>query len=415
MDKKYLRVYKHYIDLIREGSLKKGDKMPSLRSAVDELQVSRTTVETAYFYLAADGYITSKERSGYFVTGLGGDEKGLSEKNVDVEQGVSNHAINDNKLFVVTGDKEGFCFDLWRRYMKSSLRQDDRLLSYSQPQGEYDLRVELAKYVKATRNIICGPEDIIIGSGVQSLLRILVPLINKAFNLDESNRTVSLPTKSFKEAEVVFSDYSYNISYRNKESRLIYVAPAHMTKYGEVMTVKRRMELIEHGRNSGRFIIEDDYENELVFTRKPTPSLYALAGGRGIAYLGSFSKMLLPSIRISFMVIPKELREVYAAVCDNIVQTASKAEQIALSQFLRDGHLSTQIRKIKRLYGKKRELFLESVKRHFDKDCQIKIGDSGTEILLNFPDKREILISCSGLAIEEFDEELEKLKNEVVI
>lgn len=412
MDKKYLHVYNHYTTLIKEGRLKKGDKMPSLRAATDELQVSRTTVETAYFYLAADGYITSKERSGYYVTGIANKNGNLTtHKDSSDETITSSSTLNESiKLFSVTGDKEGFCFDLWRRYMKSSLRQDERLLSYSQPQGEYDLRVELAKYVKTTRNIICSPDDIIIGSGVQSLLRILVPLINKAFDIEPSYRTVSLPTKSFKEAEIVFNDYSYDVNYRDKESKLIYVAPAHMTKYGDVMPVKRRMELIEHGKSNNHFIIEDDYENELVFTRKPTPSLYALAGGTGIAYLGSFSKMLLPSIRISFMIIPKELQEAYADVRDNIVQTASKAEQIALSQFLRDGHLSTQIRKIKRLYSKKRDLFLEAIKKIFGKECQIKIGDSGTEVLLCFPDKREILVSCSGLAIDEFESELEKLK-----
>lgn len=377
----YMEVHEHYKTLIINHKLLPGTKMPSLRNCAKELGLSRTTIESAYLQLSADGYIVSKAQSGYYVTDIAARELSIS------------HTPSLNKQscrynFASTGvDAESFRFDLWQRYLKSALRQDERLLSYGEPQGEYDFREVLCSYIKKRRNVLCSPDDIVVGAGVQSLLHILCPLIREKKN-------VSFPTANFIQGSTVFEDHGFEVRYRDKNSDIIYVSPAHMTKWGEIMPVSRRLELIRHVQSTHSLIIEDDFENEFVYLQKPTPSLFSLAGGQNVVYIGSFSKLLLPSIRISFMVLPLELSQKYQkkAACYN--QTASKAEQIALCQFIRDGHLASQTRRLRRLYASKLTALADTVKNVFSSDANIQLGSAGTSLALT------LRCSCTGEALK---------------
>ena len=373
----YLKVYHYYRELILSRKLPAGSKMPSLRRCAQELKLSRTTIENAYLQLAADGYIISKAQSGYYVT----DVAARQEKKQLSPHVSGFHYTYD---FASSGvDQESFRFDLWQRYIKSALRQDERMLSYGEPQGEEDFREVLADYIRERRNILCSSEDFVVGAGVQSLLQILCPLL-------KGKKTVSFPTSSFIQGSTVFSDYGFDVRYRNKDSDVIYVSPAHMTKWGEIMPVKRRLELIRYASEHNHLIIEDDFENEFVYLQKPTPSLFGLSGGKDVVYIGSFSRLLLPSIRISFMVLPSSLLPAYQKKAAFYNQTASKAEQIALCQFIRDGHLSAQTRKLRRLYAQKLKLLLQNVKEVFGKNSKIHIGSAGTSLALT------LTLSASG-------------------
>ena len=324
--KVYEQVYEFYVKQIEDKALKSGDRMPSIRESERTLNVSRTSIETAYLQLAADGYIYSVEKVGYFVSDM--VERAMEKEKLEVgqeEKSAMKSYIYD--LATIGEDKEVSCLQLWRRYMKSALRQEERLLNYPDNQGEEDLREEIASYVRKTRTIICSPDDIVIGAGFQNLLSLLIPLI-------PGEKTISFPTKNFADGATVFRNAGFTVNYRDKESHVIYVTPSYMTKWGEVMTMKRRHELIYHARKNGHLIIEDDYQNEFVFSNKATPSLYAMTGGENIAFLGSFSRVLLPSVRISYLILPKGIRAEYEKIKRLYNQTASMAEQIALASFL---------------------------------------------------------------------------------
>lgn len=420
----YLRVYHYYRELILSRRLPPGSRMPSLRICARELHLSRTTIENAYLQLAADGYIISKAQSGYYVTDIAAQNP--------FPQKTAKPALPPVRYnFASSGvDRESFRFDLWQRYLKSALRQNDRLLSYGEPQGEPDFRQVLSEYVRQRRNVTCSPDDIVIGAGVQSLLHILCPLIR-------NRKTVSFPTSSFIQGSTVFSDYGFEVRYRNKDSGVIYVSPAHMTKWGEIMPVSRRMELLHYAGEHESLIIEDDFENEFVYLQKPTPSLFSLAGGHDVVYIGSFSRLLLPSIRISFMILPPDLSESYQKKADCYNQTASKAEQIALCQFIRDGHLASQTRRLKRLYAFKMKQLRTEIQSVFGKNCQMQTGAAGTtlaltvpcssggiilkkkarakglrlEILEESPDSVTLLLSCSAMPAEDFQPACELLKS----
>ena len=376
----YLEVYDYYKNLILEGKLASGSKMPSLRKCSQELKLSRTTIENAYLQLAADGYIIAKAQSGYYVTDIAAHRHPDAKK---IQETAPHYRFD----FASSGvDRESFRFDLWSRYIKSALRQDERMLTYGEAQGELDFRETLAVYIRERRNILCSPDDIVVGASVQSLLQLLCPLIKSLYpehrHQTDEMPTVSFPTPSFVQGSTVFQDFGFDVRYRNKDSDVIYVSPAHMTKWGEIMPVSRRLELLRYAEEHDSLVIEDDFENEFVYLQKPTPSLFGLSGGNGVVYIGSFSRLLLPSIRISFMVLPAPLLNAYKKKADCYNQTASKAEQIALCQFIRDGHLAAQTRKLKRLYSVKLKELLHAVREVFGKNSRIQIGSAGTSLAL---------------------------------
>lgn len=420
--KVYEQVYIFYVKKIEDGSLKPGDRMPSIRESERILNVSRTSIETAYLQLAADGYIYSVEKVGYFVSDMVTRLEDKKHHVVSEKDQAKNKYAYD--LEIIGEDKTVSCLQLWRRYMKSALRQEERLLNYPNNQGEEELRIEIAAYVRKTRNILCSADDIVIGAGFQSLLSLLIPLI-------PGEKTISFPTKNFADGATIFKNAGYVVNYRDKESHVIYVTPSYMTKWGEVMTMKRRHELIEHARVSNHLIIEDDYQNEFVFSNKATPSLYAMTGGENIAFLGSFSRVLLPSVRISYLILPKGVRAEYEKIKHLYNQTASMAEQIALASFLRDGHLNRHIKKMRRLYEDKRKLMYKSLKHVFEKNATILMGESGMEIGVKLSGRNMVeklkenqvrvkvvdisedmalfLVSCSRIAIEDIGDAIEKL------
>ena len=157
---RYLRVYHYYRNLILSGQMKSETKLPSIRKGASELQMSRTTMENAYMLLAAEGYIVSRPQSGYYVTDI-------AEKQEEGRKIASRHVRKQENPVVYdfatsNVDKESFRFELWRRYMKSAMRQDERLLSYGEPQGEQEFREVLSEYIQKTRSVICSPDQIVI-------------------------------------------------------------------------------------------------------------------------------------------------------------------------------------------------------------------------------------------------------------
>lgn len=376
--KKYIQIYNTIKDMILSGELQSGDKIPSVRKAAVNYNVSLTTIQSAYFELCADGYIIAHSKSGYFVSDI--THKHSTEEHPDVQSEIK------YDLSGGIADEESFDLSLWQKYIKSALRQSDRLLSYSQPKGEYDLRCAIAQYIKEKRNVITSPDRIIMGAGLQPLLHILCSLLDKRM-------CVSFPDKSFVLGMSVFSDYGFDVHTRDKDADVIYVSPSHMTRWGDVMPIKRRLELVDYSQKNGSLVIEDDYENEFLYNVKPTPSLYALGKGN-IVYIGSFSAMLLPGIRISFMVLTKELTEKYNQNAFRYAQTAGKTEQIALCSYIRDGRIQSQTRKIRRIYSAKTKKFAGMLNELLP-DAKIEIGENTLQIVLitewgRSPDEFEI-------------------------
>lgn len=359
-----MQIYDYYKNLIEDGKLTEGTKLPSIRRCAEERNVSKTTVESAFMCLCDDGYIMPKSQSGYYVSKRGISSKTSIPKEIKKD--------NENKIiydFSSSGvDSESFNMDIWRRYVKSALRQTEKLLFYGEPQGEIELRREIAKYVQESRNCVCNEENIVIGAGVQALLNILCPLL-------KSRKTVCFDDENYKHGMAIFKDYGYKISSKEK-SNILYVSPSYRGKTGDTMSVQERFSLVEFARENNKIIIEDDYGSEFRYFNRPTPSLQGLDGGENVVYLGTFSKLLLPSIRISFIILPDNFLDEYKQKRELYNQTVGKVDQIALCSYIRDGHLNSQIRKSRKLYMQKSKMLCDLLLQKFGEKVKILKSDS---------------------------------------
>lgn len=426
---RYLTVYDFYKNLILNGQMAAEQKMPSIRKGAEQMQVSRTTMESAYMLLAAEGYIISKPQSGYYVTEMAAKQKESASQNLSAGE----QQLPVRFDFVSSGvDQESFKFDLWRRYMKSALRQDARLLSYGEPQGELEFREVLAEYLRNTRGVVCHPEQIVIGAGVQSLLHILCPMIKE-------RQKVTFHNPDFVQGRAVFMDYDFQVSEgETAPGGIYYISTSRTLKNGGILSTRERLSLIREAAEKGQLIIEDDYNSEFQYAQRVIPSIQGLAGGSGVVYLGTFSKMLLPSIRMSFMVLPPELVERYKERKARYNQTASKVEQIALTQYIRDGHLMSQIRKSRKIQGAKAERLVQTAKQILGEETLAYMEESGFYVTLertsDYPseeleqralsfgikvkvlpreagEKRaKLILDCSNVKTEDYEEALELLK-----
>lgn len=358
--KLYMQIYDYYKDLIESGKMTEGEKLPSIRRCAEERGVSKTTAEQAYMCLCDDGYVLPKSQSGYYVSKRG---------NMRTKQEIKSNFHSEKTAIIYDFssagiDEEVFDMNIWRRYVKSALRQTERLLFYGEPQGEPDLRREIAAYARETRNCVCNEENIVIGAGVQTLLNILCPLL-------KSQKTVSFDDLSYKQGTAVFRDYGFRVTDDKESSNILYVSPSYSTRWGDTMSVHDRFELVDFARQQGKLIIEDDYGSEFRYFNRPTPSLQGLDGGENVVYLGTFSKLLLPSIRISFMILPAQLLKEYKHKSHLYNQTVSKADQIALCSYIRDGHLYSQIRKSRKSYNQKSKIIADLITEKFGGEVEI--------------------------------------------
>lgn len=352
--KKYEVIYNTYRDSILSGILKYGDRIDSIRECVKKRNVSKTTVETAYNKLVMDGFIASQEKVGYVVS-MNSEQVLLHHEILDYSSSHKEKSY-DYDFRVQSVSFDSFETTIWKRYMKNVLNDKKLMSSYGLSQGEYGLRQALCKYVYQNRNILCFPEQMVIGSNYQSLLYIFCGMLDK-------DRVVGLSTLVDEQAKQVFLSYGFQIEYldpnhfigdiQSKHVDVVYINTTCFSVNKQSMDEKMRKEL---SRLSNILILEDDYNGELVYASKIKTSLFSK--NKNVIYFSSFSRLLLPSLRIGYMILNEEYRKKYCA--SFFGPTASKIEQIAFSQYIVDGYLQKHLRKLVREY-KERHLYLKEL------------------------------------------------------
>lgn len=370
----YIQLYEHFRKMILTGVMPSDSKLPSIRKCAESYSVSKTTVEAAYVQLEAEGCIYSVPQSGFYVSKMS-DFTPFSSGSMDIEaktrDGKAEYDFTSS-----AADGETFDFNLWQRYVKSALRTGTRLLDYGDPQGEEDLRKALCSYVAQSRGIVCNENQIVVGAGVQNLLQLLCVL-------ESSRKNVLFLGMPYEKGETVFHDYGKNVVNNEKipdsgfDAEILYTSPSHINYMGDALGMSERIDLLKYARANDCLIVEDDYDSEFSYAGRPVPALRSLDGGERVIYIGTFSKLLLPSIRISFMVLTNELAEKYFEIRDRYNQTASKTEQIALCRYISDGHLYSRIKKTKKLYADKTRRFYNEICMGASEDISIRISQSG--------------------------------------
>lgn len=352
--KKYEVIYNTYKDSILSGILKYGDRVDSIRECVKKMNVSKTTVETAYNKLVMDGFIASLEKVGYVVS-MNPERVLLHHEILDYSSSHKEKSY-DYDFRVQSVSLDSFETTIWKRYMKEVLNDKKLMSSYGLSQGEYGLRQALCKYVYQNRNILCFPEQMVIGSNYQSLLYIFCGMLDK-------NKVIGLSTLVDEQAKQVFLSYGFHIEYldlnhfiddiQSKHVDVVYINTTCFTVDKQSMDEKTRRKLTSLSKI---LILEDDYNGELVYASKIKTSLFSK--NKNVIYFSSFSRLLLPSLRIGYMILNEEYTMKYSA--SSFGPTASKIEQVAFTQYIVDGYLQKHLRKLVREY-KEKYLYLKQL------------------------------------------------------
>lgn len=385
----YLQLYEQLKADIIHGELPSEGKLPSIRELAKALAISKTTVEKAYEQLEMEGYIRAEEKVGYFVCILSNAAWHQPYKmeitpSFAAKEKIKYDFSND---YI---DSQSFDFGLWRKYVNQSLQEDQGyFFDYGDPQGAYELRAQLAHYLRQSRRVACEPEQVIIGAGTQVLLNLLCGLVKKRYD------KIGFEEPGFRYGRYVFQDQRFNIvpipleadglsvtELKKSQVDMVYVSPSNQYPTGAVMSIQKRLELLEWIAQRDGLIIEDDYDSELRYFGRPIPSLQGLDSSGSVIYLGSFSKILLPALRISYLVLPPKLLAVLAEKISFYNQTASLIEQLTLARFMADGQLDKHIRKTRKIYAKKNQLLLDRLQEKMGEKIRILGKETGLHILL---------------------------------
>lgn len=379
----YRQIYMSVRNSIENGSLKRGSKLPSIRRLSTDLNVSKITITSAYDQLCSEGYIINKPQSGFFVEANFKNTPAYNENSREIS--ASNTKYFEYDFSGKSIDKKIINLNEWKKCVKEVINQDYLLTSYGNEQGEEALRNALQRYALGVRSVNTSSENIVVGAGTQPLLNIICSLIG-------TNKTVAVADSSYVQAEYIFRSYSYKINYFECDNNgatisslehikpdILLINPNFVTKSGASMPVNRRLEIIAWARENDVLIIEDDYNGELRYSTHPTPCMQNY-DKENTVYLGSFSKILLPSVRISYMVLPEKLINKYKSIKSYTNQTASKSEQLALAKYINNGKIDIHLRKARRVYLEKSKTILNSINRNFSNNIEIIFNETSLYI-----------------------------------
>lgn len=375
---------------IMAGRIKQNEKLPSKRKLASHLGLSLNTIQSAYDQLSAEGYVDSKPRSGLYVTSFDSDINPVTSSyqnqkiiNSDKEAAVKID-FNSGKI-----DLEHFPYKSWRRITMQSLYEEQGDLFYTgYPQGELSLREQIAKHVYSSRGVRCSASQIVIGAGTQILMQLLCILIGleQPYAIEDPgfHRTRSvLHDMGVSFVPIPLDKEGVNVKVLKQSGvRVVYVTPSHQFPAGMVMPISRRMELLKWAEEQGRYIIEDDYDGEYRYKGKPIPSLQGLDTASKVIYLGTFSKSLIPSVRISYIILPPPLLKRYEEHFSIYKQTVSRLHQETLFHFMNEGHWQSHLNKMRTIYRKKQRALLGSIAKYFGKKVQVIGENAGLHILL---------------------------------
>ena len=367
---------------ILSGALQPGEKLPSKRALAQNLEVSKITVEAAYNQLLSEGYIRSQEKVGYFVEAV--------EHHVQPQSAVvpkNQQPKREYILDLTSNGTEHFPFSVWSRLQREvMLDYGEKLLLPLPNQGIPELRQAIADHLAAFRGMHVDPENILIGAGTDFLYNLLIQLLGreKIYAVEEPGYGkirkiyaaggVACVSEAMDDQGVIPDSLHH--------ADVLHCSPSHHFPSGLVTPVNRRIELLTWAKQ-GRWIIEDDYDSEFRFDAHPMPAMQALDSVGRVIYMNTFSKSLAPSIRISYMVLPRLLMEEFRHRLGFYSCTVPSFEQYTLARFLSRGHFEKHINRMRKFYKQRRNTVVSLLENcDFSGYLTILEQDAGLHFLL---------------------------------
>jgi GntR family transcriptional regulator/MocR family aminotransferase len=395
----YQQVYANLRSSILSGKLKAGMKLPSTRALAEELNVSRNTILNAYRQLMAEGYLETIEGSGTYVARISPDNLLTPQvKEASTHEGTSEPLkprFSDHARLQLAAPQmsqlapspielsrrpfrfgipalKNFPYKIWTRLL---IRQARRLpastFTYQNAAGYFPLREAIAAHALASRGVHCTPEQIIIISGAQGGLdlaaRLLInagdpvwmedPGYLKARGAFLGSGAKIIPVPVDREGLIVEEGID-----RAPKARLAYLTPSHQFPLGVTLSLQRRIALLDWAKRANAYLIEDDYDSEYHYTKRPLPALQGLDDAGRVIYIGTFSKILYPALRLGYLILPLNMVDAFQTVRNLIDTHPPLLEQAVLTDFIVDGHLARHLRKMRSLYAERRAALLEAAR-----------------------------------------------------
>jgi len=391
---RYDYLYRCIKEDILSGRLAAGEKLPSKRALARHLEVAVVTVENAYAQLAAEGYLCTEEKRGYFVSpvevrlpaGQGPEEEPIEKppKNwlLDLKSGGSG--------------AEGFPFSVWARLMRRVLTdRGEELLRAVPHSGAPELRLAISRHLYRFRGISASPDQIVVGAGTEYLYNLIVQLLGRELTYAVEDPGYSKAAQVYQLSGVrcvpvpVDRQGVQPWAVEGSGAQVLHISPNHQFPTGAVMPIARRQSLlIWAGRE--RYIIEDDYDSEFRFTGRPIPTLQSIDGGERVIYMNTFSRSLAPSLRIAYMVLPRPLLNRYQDRLGFYSCTVPAMEQYTLARFLEDGHFESHVSRMRVFYrGRRDQVMLAVQSSPLAGRCRVLGENAGLHFLLELDTERE--------------------------
>jgi GntR family transcriptional regulator/MocR family aminotransferase len=407
----YKQIYDQIRELIMIGDLGDGDQLPASRKLARELGVSRVSVTAAYSQLAVEGYIVSKVGSGTFVVGLfsqsaegnvverapGLNLSGWGKRILSAES-VELGVLNSGRPAIDFGFGRSFPhifpYDIWRRLLARYLSTDDTMLSrYGSAAGYIPLREAVASYLRRMRGVDCRMDQVVIVSGIQQALDIIcrlflmkddVILVESPGYVDAYNlfRTLGarlqpvpvdnqgLPVESIKETS---------------NCRFAFVTPSNQFPRGGTMPLNRRLALLDWAQRSNAHILEDDYDGELRYSSHPIAALQGLDTEGRVIYLGTFSKVLFPALRLGYLVLPSPILPIFLKAKELVDRGAPTLTQAAVADFISEGHFERHLRRLRKEYGSRRKTLVEALDIYLPGLVEYSDVEAGLHVMIFLP------------------------------
>jgi GntR family transcriptional regulator / MocR family aminotransferase len=391
---------------ILEGRLRSGAKVPATRDLARQYRLSRGTIVSAFELLKSEGYVRGRIGSGTYVSKVLPDSLLQAARTLGARPSlhrkeksrVSDYArrvelfpsyeIRPSRAFRANVPAlDLFPTTLWAQLAARRLRRASMLLLLGcDPMGYGPLRDAVANYLNTSRGVKCGPEQVAIVSGVQEALDLTARLL-----LNPGDR-VCMENPGFIAARRVFEAFGAKVTAVRLDddgmkvrarslrgSRLVYVTPGHQFPLGITMSLPRRLELLEWARKSGALIFEDDYDSEYRYSGPPIPALQGFDRHGLVIFAGSFSKVLFPSLRLGYVVIPPDLISLFAATISLTTRHAPLPEQAVLCDFITEGHFGRHLRRMREVYAERLSVLLEEAQEKLAGLLQISEIEAGLQ------------------------------------
>ena len=422
----YRQLYDWFRKTVTDGQLRPGHRVPSTRSLASELNISRIPVLQAYEQLLAEGYFETFVGAGTCVAASIPDEtlspatsrralqdisqkpgpRRISRRGTALTHAPAQPWLNVSGAFRVSLPAlDHFPIGIWSKLVARHSRRPPRgIMAYGDAMGYLPFREAIAEYLGASRGVRCEASQILVTTGSQLALQLSAQVLLNPKDpvwMEEPGypgACQAFQTAGARLLPAQVDDEGINVAdiiRRDRGARAVYVTPSHQYPLGATLSATRRMQLLNWAMRAGAWIIEDDYDSEYRFGSRPIAALQGLDSDARVIYIGTFSKVMFPALRLGYLVIPSDLAPAFSAARDAADIFSSTLYQAVMTDFIREGHFARHIRRMRVLYKERRSALVKAIQLQMSDVLEVVGAEAGMHLVALLPPGTNDLVVAS--------------------